>query len=112
VASNDPQLLWSLLDAIPEELNKVSTNTIDDATGIAARARELSFDEIIDPIFQHMNQYYRDPTQAFEVWGRYRRRLREELDALGTWASELLIASYVILAGLSHADLDIDRRAG
>jgi hypothetical protein len=110
VASDNPYMLSSLLNAISEVLQEVCASTADEALRIAARYRELSFDQVTDPMLQHMTYQYSEATQAFEAWSKYRRQLREELDVLGTWASELLIATYVIMTGITLARFGVDKR--
>ena len=109
-SKNDPGHLWNLLDAISVTLSKVVMNTNDEATRVAARDRQLAFDETTDPIFEHMNYKYPDAIQAFEAWGRCRHRLRVELDILAGWASDLIITTLVIVSQISPVDVRIGSR--
>lgn len=112
VASDNPYMLLSLFGAISEVLKEIGANSGDEVVGRAARRRQLDFDQVTDPIHLHMMHQYPEATQAFEAWSRYRRHLREELDVLGTWASELLVATYVLATRIIVARFDVDKRAG
>lgn len=54
-----------------------------------------------------MSYRYADPTQSFDAWAEYRRRLRAQLDTLAGWASELIIATFVILSQVNAPDIKI-----
>jgi hypothetical protein len=60
----------------------------------------------------HSTYPYPSPAQEFEGWADYRARLREELDTLGAWVSELPAVACVILTLLEYADKRIDLEAG
>ena len=100
VASEDPAQLVTLFDLISEVLNEVGghASVSDEDLAAAARERQLSFDKITDPIFQHMNQRYRDPNQLSEAWANHRYNLRKELDILLPWVSSLPIILNAIMA--------------
>lgn len=110
ISAKQPDRLSNLWEAISLTLAQIRAITHDSATREAARDRQLAFDEIVDPIYQHMSYKYSDPTQAFDAWGKYRHRLRAELDVLGAWASALIIASCVLMGGMRLADNDNSRR--
>ncbi len=108
----EPGRLWNLLDAVSAALRIVRATSADTETADAARDRELKFDEIADPIFDHMNRHYDDAAKASAAWAACRRNLRAELDNLENWTSYLFIAVYFLATGLHSGDAIIDEQAG
>jgi hypothetical protein len=106
-----PARLWSLLDAISQALQVVRANTADAETSTAARDRELQFDEIADPIFDHLQRQYDDEAQASAAWAHCRRNLRAELDNLDGWASSLLLVLYFLASGLYRNEIQGEQQA-
>lgn len=106
-----PSRLWNLLNAISEALRIVRATSTDSKTGEAARDRELQFDEIADPIIDHLKRQYADETQASAAWANCRRNLRAELDNLDTWTSYLLITVYLMASGLHRVYPVINKQA-
>jgi hypothetical protein len=96
VSDQQPKRLLDLWDAISTTLSQISAISTDEATKIAAREEQLKFDEVVDPIHQHMIYSYPNPRQAFEAWSHYRRNLRAELDILANWVSNLTLAACIV----------------
>lgn len=108
----DPRRLWGLLDAVSQSLRIVRATCTDTTTADAARDRELEFDEIVDPIFDHIERRYDDAIKDSAAWATCRRNLRAELDNLDSWASCLLVAVCFLAGGLYEDGAGTDRQAG
>lgn len=88
-ASNKPDDLMDLLNNITGALKDISNCSADRAVAKGARTRQISFDEAVDPLFQHILHHYREPQQHWETGAKYRSRLRRELTILTEWAKAL-----------------------
>ena len=106
-----PAQLWNSLDAISQTLRVVRATTTDAETRAAARDRELQFDEIVDPIFDHLQRRYDDEAQASAAWAKCRRNLRSELDNLDGWASSLLLVVYLLASSLCRSEIQSEQQA-
>lgn len=102
-SARQPEVLYNLWNAISETLGELRAVVTDEKVKDAIRLRQLAFDEIVDPIYQHMQADYEDKTLLFDAWGKYRHRLRAELDILGSWSSGLIIATSALIGHMREA---------
>lgn len=86
IASSDPFRLRNLFHSISDTLGEAVALAPDQNTAAAARKRQLMFDEVTDPIFEHINGSNYSP----EIKAKDRSGLRGEIDILRKWVADNL----------------------